>query len=155
MSKRKESEQAPKPGGGLPPRELQQLWFTLSKQTWTNLAIVPADWGFSARRLAEDLVRVGELHKGGGIKLLDGQALVLNRSAALILQMSDQSEPVQRIVLLDALVSNQAGIPVAMAADKVLLVVKLGGTGLPSARQTVELVGEDRIIGCVALDEGY
>jgi hypothetical protein len=58
------------------------------------------------------------------------------------------------IVALDPLVSNQAAIGVAMLADAALLCVRMGKTDSASARRTIELIGRERVLGCVALKDG-
>ncbi len=47
--------------------------------------------------------------------------------------------------------ANPLVLPVALAADAVLLCVELGLTDLASARHSVELLGRDRLIGSVLL----
>jgi hypothetical protein len=56
------------------------------------------------------------------------------------------------IVVLESIVSNPAGIPVALAADAALLCIQLGETDFESAERTVELLGESRFVGAVTLD---
>jgi len=48
-------------------------------------------------------------------------------------------------------VSSLAGIPVVLAADAAVLVVRLGEADLGNALSTIEIVGRDRILGCVAV----
>lgn len=55
------------------------------------------------------------------------------------------------IVAIDAVAENPLILPVAFAADAVLLCVELGRTRIADARHTVELIGRERIIGAVLL----
>lgn len=55
------------------------------------------------------------------------------------------------IIAIDAVAENPLILPVALAADAVLLCVEIGRTRLEDARHTVELIGRDRIIGTVLL----
>jgi hypothetical protein len=58
------------------------------------------------------------------------------------------------IVILDSVLSNPAGIPVALAADAALLCVALGQTDFESAERTVELIGAERFVGSVTIAPG-
>lgn len=44
---------------GLPTRDVQELWFTLTRFRWSSLVLVPADEGISAGPLANALADVG------------------------------------------------------------------------------------------------
>jgi hypothetical protein len=49
-------------------------------------------------------------------------------------------------------VENPLGIAIAFAADAVLVTIELGVTDLASARKTIEMVGRERLLGCVVID---
>ena len=55
------------------------------------------------------------------------------------------------LVAASAVLENQVGIPLALAASAVLLTVTLGETDLPSVHRTLELVGRQRVLGCVTV----
>ena len=55
------------------------------------------------------------------------------------------------IVALDPVATNPLGIAVASAVDAVLLCISLGETTIGAAKQTVELIGRERFIGCVVI----
>ena len=57
------------------------------------------------------------------------------------------------VVVVDPVVQSATGVPVAMAADAVLLVVALGHTEQAAVQRTIELVGRERIIGAVTLPD--
>lgn len=73
----------------------------------------------------------------------------------------DASGPVGRgapatratIIAIGAVAENPLILPLALAADAVLLCVEIGRTRMEDARHTVELIGRDRIIGTVLLRE--
>jgi hypothetical protein len=58
------------------------------------------------------------------------------------------------IIAIEAVAENPLILPLALAADAVLLCVEMGRTRLEDARHTVELIGRDRIIGTVLLQAG-
>jgi hypothetical protein len=134
------------------------LWFAVQKRPWLSLAVLPAAPGESALHVANALYDVGALVSGGPIRLLDARALTLASSASFIVNMSSLvSGPGERrtggeqraIVLLSSVIEQVTGIPVVLAADAVLLTVTLGKTTVDAARRTLQLLGADRVMGCV------
>ena len=154
----------------LPPKELQELWFSTRKRSWSTLAVIATNESSWGVRIAEGLRDVAEL-TGRRARTLRGNDLSLGDIASLVINM--QVSPADRqassvwtsssarpsgpgdlgdeilLVALPSVASNPLVLPAALAAEAVLLVVELGHTELESARHTVELVGRDRLIGCV------
>ncbi len=76
----------------------------------------------------------------------------LNDTSRLIIEMTSHAASGGLVIVaLDSVLSNQAGIPVALAADAALLCVTMGDTELDAARRTVSLVGKDRFVGTVTV----
>ncbi len=153
----------------LPSRELQELWFATRRRDWRTLVVVPARPGSSALAIARALAEVGGFIRMSPVHVVNAEGLDLNRIAALVTDMTggssvwtmnapggnaagyDQSRSEARIVALDPVVANPLVLPVALAADAVLLVLEPGKTLIAAARHTIELVGRDRIIGSVMI----
>jgi hypothetical protein len=58
--------------------------------------------------------------------------------------------PSARLVIsIPAVVNEPLGLAVAQFADAVLLTVHLGRTRLAEVRRTIDLIGRERIVGCV------
>ncbi len=133
--------------------ELSHLWRAIQKTPWHSLAIVPADIATDARPVAEALVSTASLMMGKAPELLDGTGLQPAKAAMFILDMSLAAQPREHgaVVVLDAVSTNEACIPVAIAADSVLLVATLKEATFAGFQRTLELLGRDRIIGCVTL----
>ena len=133
--------------------ELSHLWRAIQKTPWHSLAIVPADIATDARPIAEALVSTASLMLGKAPELLDGTGLQSSKAAMFILDMTLASQPREHgaVVVLDSVVANEACIPVAIAADQVLLVATLKEATFAGFTRTLELLGRDRIIGCVTL----
>lgn len=133
--------------------ELSHLWRAIQKSSWHSLAIVPADIATDARPVAEALVATASLMMGKAPELLDGTGLQPSRAAMFILDMSLAAQPREHgaVVVLDAVSTNEACIPVAISADAVLLVATLKEATFAGFQRTLELLGRDRIIGCVTL----
>ena len=132
--------------------ELQQLWFTLLRESWSTLVIMPSHAGGSSIELSRALAEVGRMHRGSPPMVIDARGTELGRATHLIIDMSTHVDN-GGIVLIaaDAVVENQVGIPLALAANAVLLTVTLGHADLASAERTLELLGRQRILGCVTV----
>ncbi len=159
---KKNAEAAPEPAEGKrqsptsqPSVDLQQLWFAALRREWSTLAVIPAHAGASALPIARALAEVGGLHRGSPVKLITAEGMDLSATARLIVEItSHAASGGVVIVALDPVITNQAGIPVALSTDAALLCVALGNSDLASARRTIELIGKDRFIGCVTTKGG-
>jgi hypothetical protein len=147
------SDSEPRSRGGLPSSELQQLWFSLIRREWQSLVVVPADGGLSAMSVGRALAEIGGVHRNSPVKLLSGEGMDLTATSRMILEMTDYvAHGGMVIVVVDSVVKNQAGIPVALAADAALLCVSLGESTMSAAERTLELLGRDRFLGSVTLN---
>jgi len=144
---------------GIPPLGMQQLWFSIQRLEWSSLVVVPAGPGSSALDFGRPLYQVARLTLGDRIRLLDARGVMLTRIAPLILDMAGASEgrsssPERKdrvLVLLESVLSHPPGVPIALAADAALLCVEMGTTTLAAARETIQLIGAQRFVGCVTL----
>ncbi len=142
---------------GTPPASLQQLWFAVQRLSWTSLVIMPAGPETSAFEVATTLHEIGKLTMGDRLRLIDARGVKLTGTAAVILDMSSAA-PVRAaqdprnervLVLIDWVLAEPSGVPIALAADAALLCVELGKTTVAGARETVQLVGRQRFVGCI------
>ncbi|HYV47818.1 MAG TPA: hypothetical protein VFA20_23325 [Myxococcaceae bacterium] len=133
--------------------ELSHLWRAIQKNPWHSLAIVPADISTDARPIADALVSTASLMLGKAPELLDGTGLQPSKAAMFILDMSLASQPREHgaVVVLDAVLANEACIPVAIAADAVVLVATLKEATFQGFTRTLELIGRDRVVGCITM----
>jgi hypothetical protein len=169
------AREVPKSPAGLPSRELQELWFATRRRDWKSLVLVPATPGRSAYPLAKALGEVGGIVRMSPVQVVNAEGLDLPRIAALVESMtiasaassvwvssgvdklgpaaaqtpaSRQQDPAM-IVVIEPVAQNPLALPVALASDAVLLVLDLGASLLDEARHTIELIGRDRLVGCV------
>jgi hypothetical protein len=144
---------------GIPSLSMQQLWFSLQRREWSTLVAIPADRETSVMDFGRPLYEVGRLAMGEKLRLLDAREVKLTRTAPLILDMTGGSptrgpgiESGERVlVLIQSVLSHPSGVPVALAADAALLCIELGMTSIAAARETMEIVGRQRFLGCIAL----
>lgn len=137
---------------GLPSSELQQLWFACLRREWSSLVVVPSGPGASSLMVARSLAEVGGLHRNSPVKLITAEGIDMAASSRLIIDVTSQvAAGGLVIVAIDSVISNQAGIPIALAADAALLCVDLSNAYLGSAQRTLELLGRDRFLGSVTM----
>ena len=144
-------------GSSGPPVSVQQLWLAVQKQEWSSLVLMPTGPASSAFEVARTLHETGKLIMGERLRLIDARGINLTATAPLILEMTSlspvrpASEPrsVRTLVVIDSVLSHPSGIPIVLAADAALLCVELGRTVVTEARETLQLVGLERFVGCI------
>ncbi len=168
------------PGGRLPSRELQELWFATRRREWKSLVVVPAAPGTSVLHIAKALGEVGGAIRMSPVRVVNAEGMDLDQIATLVLDLSDdiapevppepkgstwtsgsggwdgpagRGAPASRatIIAIEAVAENPLILPLALAADAVLLCVEIGRTRLEDARHTIELIERERIVGTVLL----
>lgn len=133
-------------------RELQQLWFSTLKRPWNTLVVMPTHAGGDAFDVANALAGVGRVHRGSAVRLIDARGAELGRAVSLISDMSSHAlNGGLAVAVVDAMSESEAGVPLALAADAVLLTATLGVADLAGARRTLGLLGPQRVLGCVAI----
>jgi hypothetical protein len=178
---KRENSVRPGGNRGLLSRELQELWFATRRREWKSLVVVPASPGSSAMHVAQALSEVGSAIRMSPVRVVNAEGMDLDRIAMLVLEVRGEVNaevkgsvwtsgsagvspggwdvPAGRaalaagatIIAIEAVAENPLILPLALAADAVLLCVELGRTRLDDARHTMELIGRDRIIGGVLL----
>ena len=152
------AQDAPPVPASLPAFELQELWFATLRAEWASLAVVPAHAGGSAFEIARALAEAGSRHRGTPVRLVKADVNDLAQTAQFVDSLSRKSgggstkRGGEIIIAVDPVVENPLGIAIAFAADAVLVTIELGVTDLASARKTIEMVGRDRLLGCVVID---
>jgi hypothetical protein len=63
------------------------------------------------------------------------------------------ASPLEVVVALPPVSSAPLGLAVAQAVDAVVLCFELGRTTIEAAQETMDLVGRERIMGCVGIGE--
>jgi hypothetical protein len=135
-----------------PGREYQELWFALSREPWRMVVLVPADPGVSAIYIAEALGDVARW-------LREPPATIMTMSDPLdyveATQLSSRIPPdpggvsEKVIVAVQPVVVEPLGLAITRTADAVVLCIEKGRSRLASVRRTIELIGRDRIRGCI------
>jgi hypothetical protein len=137
----------------LPPSAVQELWFATQRRPWLTLAMLAPEATPGVCALATAFVAVGRLTHTGEVDMLSTQGAKLREVSWHLLAMTQaQQRGARLVVAADPVVTSPVALPLVRAADAALLVVTLGESGLAAAIRTIEVVGRERILGCVLLD---
>jgi hypothetical protein len=138
-----------------PERVILELWLALSRRPWRSVVLLPADRRDSTHAAANSLAEVGRRIKLARVDAVVAEELGYERAGALIRSLAAHGASGgpgdQLVVAIPSVVVEPLGVAVARQADLVVLCIRMGWSGLDDARQTVQLVGEDRMAGCLVL----
>jgi hypothetical protein len=141
-------------------RDYQELWFSLARRPWRSLVLVPTEAGGSAAAVATSLSEVGRRLRETPVTFhivadpLD-PASAGRLAARLVTGSMSETPPApdqplgQVIVAVQPVITEPLGVAIAQAADLAVVCVEMGRSSASSVRRTVELLGRDRIAGCV------
>jgi hypothetical protein len=135
---------------------LRDMWRVLGRGPWQTLAVVPTDAGTSALAMTQVLMRMAEAGGSSRFELVAAEEASVEEGARLASAFRTPGPPgVRRVATVAPPVLSLAGIPLAMAADAVLLVVRLGSVDPASVRSTLDIVGAQRVLGYVAVGPSH
>ena len=151
--------------------QLHQVWAQL-RGNWSWLAMVRAEPGDSPGPMARALCKVGARLSPYPVEFLEAKDVDLDSSCRLIGRLGttatagsgwdlpgtprrgrDWAPPIiKTIVALESPLANSLALPLALAADGVVLCVRRRHDRLSAVRDTIEAVGAQRILCCVLVD---
>ena len=140
-----------------PGNDLLELWYLLLRRNWFRLGVVSPDDRQKAWRLTSGLVTVANSH-GRVVRAINALELDMSRAAAIADAVLPREEamfgdPPRFVVAIDSPVDNPHAIRVLTACDAVVVAMELGVTSIPRTRRAIEIIGRDRIVGAVLLQE--
>lgn len=129
---------------------LQHLWLNLQQRSWRLLAVMAASEGVETLATADALAKIAWWFTGRPACVMDMRDLSLRLLEHQIRAMAAQLEGGERIFIpLRAMSENPTAIPLAMAADAVVLCVELGKTRIKDAQRALRAVGREKFIGSI------
>lgn len=138
------------------PKLTQQVYQQLvgvMRGSWQSLVVVPASPSMSASAVADAMVEVARLARGAPAKLFLTEGLEKAGVSKLIVEMSQHIDSGGvAVVCVESVVSQQAGVPIALASDGALLVVHLGVTKTEDAEHTVGIIGKQKFLGAITIE---
>ena len=134
-------------------QHLQQQLLGCLRSPWQSLVLVPAQPGWSAAALGDALANAAWLVRGKEAKVFSAQGFDVAGASRIIVDIDAHvASGGLAVTVIDPVVSRQVGIPIALAADGVVLCVHLGQTTIANARKTIELIGAQKFLGAVTVE---
>jgi hypothetical protein len=135
----------------------QELWFTLARSRWNSLALVPADPADSTAGVVAKIADVGRRLRHTPVTFLVMAGAIEFASAGKFVSAVARNDgnageeplPSRVVIAVPSVIAEPLALAVTDAADVVVLYVRKGTTRRKSVERTIEMVGRDRILGCV------
>src|SRR6202044_3669543 len=113
-----------------------RIWLGTQSRAWRTLAVVSADDTISTYEVARVITRLG-LHHGEQVRLADLRDVRMSRVGAFLEVTQELVRRGQRVVFATRSTSKSlATIPLARAADGVVLCVSMGSTLIGAVKET-------------------
>jgi hypothetical protein len=145
------------PIGSLAAAPLGVLWYGLMVKPWTALGLVSPDHPRQAWALAQALVQTAALPSDllKAVSVLDASPGRGEAIARAVTQSKVQASGhrARFVLATDGPLTNPVALGVLGSCDAVLLVLSAGKTLVPRARRTLDLIGPERVLGAVFLEE--
>jgi hypothetical protein len=137
---------------------VEELWYKLVARPWSCLGVVSPHRTPNTLRLTRSLAEFGTQHRQHPVEVIEGMQLDMKRSAAIAQMVNPQGEVPRLsdrrfIIALDSPIANPSAIGLLGASDAVLVLLEKGVTSIPQARRVVEIVGPERLLGAVLVDD--
>ena len=127
---------------------LQLLWLGLQQRSWRSLAVIAASEGIETLTVADTLAKIAWAYTGQPTCVFDMRDLNLRLLEHQIRDMAAQLQGGERVfVALRSINENPTAVPLAMAADAVVLCIELGRTDIKGAQRTLTAIGREKFIG--------
>lgn len=132
--------------------ELQRTCVAMLRGPWSTLAVVATDPRSPALELVNALVDTARAYRLAPVRAMNGTGANSAQVARLLDAIGEARSGGGRIAIaVDDPVENPGRMPLVFGADAVVLLVRLGTSTVRSVEATAELVGRDRIVGCVVV----
>lgn len=128
---------------------LQRSCLVVLRAQWSSLAVVGMDPGARAQAFADTLAEVSRAYRLAPVRVLAGAAPSASQLAAVQDELSARGGAGRVVVAVDDAARGPGGAPLLVHAEAVVFVVRLGATELRAVEQLAELVGRERVLGCV------
>jgi hypothetical protein len=131
--------------------DYQRIWLGTQSRAWQTLAVVPVDERVSTYEVANLITTLG-LHHGESVSVADLRDVRLSRVGAFLEAAGELVKRGQRVVYATCSIrENLATIPLARAADAVILCVSIGASMIGSIEDAIEQIGKERFLGSMLI----
>jgi len=137
---------------------LSVLWYGLMLKPWTTLGVVSPDDPNEAWALAQALVQTAGLPSDvlKAVSVLDatpGRAEAISRAVAPSKIQASGQRAARFVLATDSPLINPVALGVLTSCDVILLVIRRGKSLLAAATRTLEIIGPERVLGAVFVEE--
>ncbi|MBI5548424.1 MAG: hypothetical protein HY901_31465 [Deltaproteobacteria bacterium] len=148
-----ELQPAPAPAR-VPAAAFQRLWYACQARPWRSLALVALQSGDAGLAVARGLEEVAAA-ASRPVLVIEALGAQAGDQAALQARARLNGQGEERVLIaLSSFEQAPGGIPLARDADLVLFCVRLGEARIEEIERAIELVGRERIGGCVVVRAG-
>jgi hypothetical protein len=137
-------------------RELQQLWLQIVRSPWSSLVVIPTEPGTSGRMVTSALAGMTDFYDLGHLRIVQAQGASLQDGVRIAKELTSAGPMGERVVAaVDYPMENGGAMPVIMAAEAAILIVRLGSSSIDSTRTIINIAGRERVLGTIALSRRY
>ena len=130
----------------------QRMWHCTQTLEWRTLALVPGDDQTSTFDVANLIARLA-LDHGESVRVADLRALRPKHVTAFLDGTRWETDQGNRVVFaMRSAATSLATVPLARAADCVILCVSLGTTSMKSIKDTIEQIGRKNFLGSLLVN---
>jgi hypothetical protein len=144
-------------GASVPPsasqRLLHRMWLSLLRRDWRSLVVVPADPSVSPKAFTESLADLARTYDVGPVQVKDASGATLAWAETIAADLPPPADAGTRVVIgVDFPLDDPSALPILAKAGAAVVVIRYRSTDVASARVIVDLIGRERVLGCVAVD---
>jgi len=133
---------------------LQKLWIATQTRQWRSLAIVGASEASASIHAAQLLANMSWQYSGVPTAVFDLRDVSIRLVEYQIQEIQIQASKGDRVfVALRSPEENPTTVPIARAADAVVLCVALGTTDTKAAQKALAAIGRVHFLGCIVMKE--
>jgi hypothetical protein len=139
--------------------DCKELWGSLARRPWRSILLLPVDDAAATASVAASLAEAGRRIGGAPVEVrVVSSPLDADSAAQLVASVGSEAggragaKSDRVIVAVPPLSVEPLGATVAQGVDAVVLVLCVGRTQLAAAQHTVDLVGRERLAGCLLVD---
>lgn len=129
---------------------LQRTCVAVLRAKWSTLALVATEPGAAARGVASALVETARSCRLPAVRAIHGSGVAAPQIAALVEELAAaRAADTRAVITVDDPRANPACAPLLVAVDAAVLLVRLGASELRSVEEAIELIGRERVLGCI------
>jgi hypothetical protein len=133
---------------------LQKLWIATQTREWRSLAIVGASDTNSTIHAAQMLANMSWQYSGVPTAVFDLRDVSIRLVEYQIQEIQMQAAKGDRVfIALNSPEENPTTVPIARAADAVVLCVALGATDTRAAHKALAAIGRAHFLGCIVMKD--